>query len=192
MSAVRSLRVRTGAALAACLVASCGVPAQDQPHPVELPRQPLATAGPGTAGTDGVGEVAEVLCLVRDGRLVQVVRRLDTSPSPQLQVEHLLTGPSQLERNIGLTTALVGMSVTVQLSGGGQADVEIADAAEDTARSDEIIAYGQIVCTLTSRAEVNSVIFLRDKERLEVPRADGSLSSGPLRGSDYASLIAPG
>ena len=139
-----------------------------------------------------MGEVAEVLCLVRDGRLVQVVRRLDTSPSPQLQVEHLLTGPSQLERNIGLTTALVGMSVTVQLSGGGQADVEIADAAEDTARSDEIIAYGQIVCTLTSRAEVNSVIFLRDKERLEVPRADGSLSSGPLRGSDYASLIAPG
>jgi spore germination protein GerM len=189
---VKGIRRPIGVALAACLLASCGVPAQDEPHLVELPRQPLVTAGPGIAGTAGTGEVAEVLCLVRDGRLVQVVRRLDQPPSLQLQVEHLLAGPSELERNTGLTTALVGMSLTVELSGGGEAHVGIAEGAEDTARSDEILAYGQIVCTLTSTAAVNSVVFTRGNERLEVPRADGSLSSGPLRGSDYATLIAPG
>ena len=189
---MRGVRVLTGMALAACLLMSCGVPAQDDPHPVELPRQPLITAGPATAGTDDSGEVAEVLCLVRDGRLVQVVRRLKAVPSLQLQVEHLLAGPSEGERNARLTTALVGRSFTAELSGGNQAHVEMAEAAEDTARSDEILAYGQIVCSLTSRAEVNSVVFTRDNERLEVPRADGSLTSGPLRGSDYASLIVPG
>jgi len=120
------------------------------------------------------------------------VRRLDAPPTVQLQVEHLLGGPSEVERNTGLTTALVGRSLTVELLGGAQAHVGIAEAAEGTARSDEIMAYGQVVCTLTSRAEVNSVVFTRDDERLEVPRADGSLSSGPLRGSDYATLIAPG
>ena len=189
---MRCIRLLAGVIAAGCMVASCGVPAQDQPHQVELPRQPLVTAGAGAAGTDGTGEVAEVLCLVRDGRLVQVVRRLDASPSLQLQIEHLLGGPSDAERNTGLTTALVGRSLTVELLGGAQAHVEIAEAEDGTARSDEIIAYGQIVCTLTSRADVNSVVFTRDDERLEVPRADGSLASGPLRGSDYAALIAPG
>lgn len=186
---------RTGlvaAVVAGCLLASCGLPADDQPHAVDLPRRPLTTPAAGAVGTEPPGEVVEVLCLVRDGRIVQTVRRVSTPPSAQRQVEHLVAGPTEAERAIGLTTALATTSLTVDLlPGTTEARVQVAAADQSNARSDETIAYGQVVCTLTTRMDVNSVVFTRDGEVLQVPRADGSLSKGALRGSDYASLIGP-
>jgi hypothetical protein len=116
---------------------------------------------------------------------------LAASPTPQEQIDHLLTGPTQVERDRAMTTALVGLSLDVSVSSGATAQVEITEADEGSARSDETLAYAQIVCTLTSRADVASVNLFRDGDRLEVPRADGSLTRGPLYGSDYTSLITP-
>ncbi|WP_041832217.1 GerMN domain-containing protein [Actinoplanes sp. N902-109] len=183
-----------GLGLAAALMAlsgACGVPAQHEAHAVDLPRRPLTTPAPDvTAGRPG--EVAEVLCLARDTHLVQVVRRIDTAPGVQQQLDHLLAGPTDAERNRGITTGLTGLTLRGALPrGSDEAQVEVTEADENNARSDESLAYGQIVCTLTSRAEVSSVVFTRDGERLEVPRADGSLSRGPLFSSDYAALIGP-
>ncbi|MEV6489077.1 GerMN domain-containing protein [Actinoplanes sp. NPDC051633] len=192
MNRPAAMGVAMGVAMAViAVVGACGVTAQDEPHAVELPRRPLTTAAPGSAFPGPPGEVAEVLCLVRDGRLVEVVRRVKASPSAQEQVDQLLAGPTEAERNSGITTALTGLSLTVSLrSGRGESEVEVAEANEDAARSDETIAYGQVVCTLTSRSDVVSVIFTQDGDRLEVPRADGSLSRGPLYGSDFAALVA--
>ncbi|BBH67165.1 hypothetical protein ACTI_38500 [Actinoplanes sp. OR16] len=170
------------------LVASCGIPAQDEPHEVTLPRdgQNTATAGPAPGG-----EVAEVLCLVRDGRLVQTVRRVSSVPTPQKQLDDLTAGPTTAERGLGLTTALAGMSLSARDSGDG-VTVEVTEAEDaGSARSDEVLAYAQIVCTLTARADVASVSFTQGGEPLQVPRADGSLTDRPLRGWDYSSLIAP-
>ncbi|MGA5298934.1 GerMN domain-containing protein [Nucisporomicrobium flavum] len=186
-------RARTSVAglLACLLVASCGLPAEDGPHPVDLPQRALTSPAPGPAGTDPPGAVAEVLCLVRGGRLVQTVRRVGAAPTPQRQAEHLVAGPSEPERASGLTTMLAATSLTVDVPRGGtEARVEVA-GEQGSARGDETLAYGQLVCTLTSRPDVNSVVFTRDGEVLQVPRADGSLSRGPLGVTDYASLIAP-
>ena len=180
----------TAVLLAGGLLSSCGVSAQSDPHRVDLPRRPL-TEPRSTASESAVGDVAEVLCLVRDDRLVQVVRRVAVPPTAQQQVDHLLTGPTAAERNSGLTTALAGSALEVRAGGNAVAQVQISEADEGSARSDETIGYAQIVCTLTSRADVASVILLRDGDRLEVPRADGSLSRGPLYGSDYNALIVP-
>jgi hypothetical protein len=186
-------RLRIGAvALAAWLLAACGVPAQDEPHAVGLPRRPLTGTAPVPAGTAAAGDLAEVLCFVRDGSLVEAVRRVGTRSSPQQQVADLAAGPTEVERDAGLTTALTATALSVGLPAGStEARVEVAVADEGGARSDEMIAYGQIVCTLTARPDVGSVVFVRDGARLEVPRADGSLSAGPLYGSDYASLVRP-
>ncbi|MDH6463718.1 hypothetical protein M2302_003915 [Micromonospora sp. A200] len=73
---------------------------------------------------------------------------------------------------------------------GSQAQVAVNEAADDAGRSDEVLAYGQIVCTLTSRHEVTTVAFLRDGAPLGVPRADGSLAVQPLTRADYAPLIS--
>lgn len=194
MPAVRSGPARFAALiLAGSLLSACGVPAEDEPHAVDLPRRPFTSSSPSTGDPGPPGEVAEVLCLVRDGRLVQTVRRVESTPSAQRQAEHLVAGPTDAEREMGLTSALAGLSLAVQVPGGIQpVQVEITEADEGSARNDEMIAYAQIVCTLTTREDVSSVVFTRGSDRLEVPRADGSLSRGPLYSSDYSSLIGPG
>jgi spore germination protein GerM len=169
------------------VLAGCGIPAQDEPHEVSLPRGELNTA---TAGPAPGGEVAEVLCLVRDGRLVQAVRRVGAVPSPQKQLDDLIAGPTAAERGLGLSTSLAGTDLSVRDSGDG-VTVEVAEEDAGSARSDEVLAYAQIVCTLTARADVASVSFTRGGDPLRVPRADGSLTDRPLRGWDYSSLIAP-
>jgi hypothetical protein len=187
-----SRRAAAVALFAGCLLASCGVPAQDDPHRVELPRRPFTTPAPAAVTTDEAGDVAEVLCLTRQGRLVQVVRRISALPSPQRQIEHLMAGPTAAERDNGLTSTLAGMSLAVAVPAGGfHAEVEVTLADEGSARSDEVLVFGQIVCTLTSRADVSSVSFVRDDLRLDVPRADGSLTQERLRADDYSSLIGP-
>ncbi|WP_374238213.1 GerMN domain-containing protein [Actinoplanes sp. DH11] len=178
------MRRLTAAAVALVLLAGCGIPAQDEPHPVDLPRGPLNTV---PAGPAPGGEVAEVLCLVRDGRLVQAVRRVGAVPTPQRQLDDLTAGPNAAERGLGLATALAGTTLSVRSDGAG-VTVEVAEAAS---RTDEVLAYAQIVCTLTARADVASVSFTRGGDPLRVPRADGSLTDRPLRGWDYSELIVP-
>jgi hypothetical protein len=194
MSAVSSGPVRIAAPiLAGLLLGACGVSAEDEPHAVDLPRRPFTSSSPITGDPGPAGEVAEVLCLVRDGRLVQTVRRIESVPTAQRQADDLVAGPTDAEREMGLTTALAGLSLAVEFSNGTSlAQVEVTEADEANARNDEMIAYAQIVCTLTAREDVSSVVFTRGNDRLEVPRADGSLSRGPLYSSDYSSLIGPG
>jgi hypothetical protein len=194
MPAVLSRPARlAGLILVACVLSACGVSTEDEPHAIDLPRRPFTSSSPSTGDAGPAGDVAEVLCLVRDGRLVQTVRRIESTPSAQLQAEHLVAGPTAGEQQAGLTTALAGLSLAVEGSGGAQpAQVAITEADEGNARNNEMMAYAQIVCTLTARGDINSVVFTRDSERLEVPRADGSLSRGPLYSSDYSSLIGPG
>jgi spore germination protein GerM len=170
-------------------LAACGVPAQQEAHPVTLPRRALDVA-PSSAAPEPMGEVAQVLCLVRDNRLVQTVRRVDAPQNPQQQLDQLVAGPTSSEQMQGLSTALATTALVVNLPGRQSiAAVEVSEAGEGTARSDEVLAYGQIVCTLTSRADIAAVAFLRGGESLQVPRGDGTLSSQPLRAGDYRSLI---
>ncbi|MBB2941421.1 spore germination protein GerM [Actinoplanes lutulentus] len=176
--------MKKAALLLTLLLAGCGIPAQDEPHAVTLPRGDLNTA---TAGPAPGGEVAEVLCLVRDGRLVQAVRRVSSVPTTQRQLDDLTAGPTAAERGLGLSTSLSGTTLSVRNS--NKSDGVTVEVAEAGARSDEVLAYAQIVCTLTARADVASVSFTRDGDPLRVPRADGSLTDQPLRGWDYRGLI---
>ncbi|MCO8277673.1 GerMN domain-containing protein [Actinoplanes sp. TRM 88003] len=171
--------------------AACGVPAQDEPHAVELPRNPLAQPTADQAPEAAQGGFGEVVCMVRDGRLIQSVRRVATFPSVQQQLDELVTGPTRAEQNQGLTTALSGLDLAARDRSGSTVTVEVTEPDEGSARSDEVLAYGQIVCTLTARVDVLRVAFTRDGRRLQVPRADGTLAVDPLRASDYADLIGP-
>ncbi|MEU2611037.1 GerMN domain-containing protein [Micromonospora sp. NPDC007271] len=171
------------------LLAGCGVPVDDAPRPVQSPPGPLPSPVGGGAASNA-GRANESLCFVRGDRLVTVVRRVDYLPDVDTHLRHLLAGPGNMERDAGFTSALTGTASVAgaQLSG-GVADVEVGGAGDETGRSDEILAFGQIVCTLTSRADVHGVTFRRDGQPLEVPRADGSLSRLPLTATDYAPLI---
>lgn len=181
------MKAHLAVAMLLVLLAGCGVPTDDQPRAVEAPYGPFPT--PSTAVSDPAGRFTEALYFVRDDRLVLVRRRLDVLPTVDQHLEHLLAGPNEAERAEGLATALFG-AVTVagiRLTE-TRAEVDVPSVAEGVGRSDEVFAFGQIVCTLTARPEVDSVSFLRDGAPLGVPRADGSLSPGPLTAADYVEL----
>ncbi|MEV6816188.1 GerMN domain-containing protein [Micromonospora sp. NPDC051296] len=191
MTNARAARTVLAAALLT-LIAACGVPAEDRPRTVTPPPGPFphtATAAPTAAET---GAVTEMLYFTRDDRLVPVIRRIDQVPTLDALLQDLVAGPTPAERDDGLTSALPGaLSNAVVELVDGRARVTVGPAAADTGRSDELLAYGQLVCTLTARTDVEAVFFVRDGVPLRVPRADLSLSSDPLTAADYAVLISP-
>lgn len=181
------------AALAiAAALAGCGVQPEDEPRPILAPRGPFQALGPRTpAPTATVGSTAEQLFLVKDGALVPVTRYVEHEPTVQSLISDLLAGPTEAERDAGITSALLGSRVVsaVRVTDGG-AVVELASPIEGTGRNDEMLAYAQLVCTLTARPGISGVTFTQDQQPIGVPRADGSLSQGPLTTADYAHLIA--
>jgi hypothetical protein len=173
--------------VAVFFLASCGVPVDNSPR--DLGRSQVAY-GSDAPAPDRFGPAVERLYLVRDGRLVRVVRRTPAPRTPSQMVEDLVAGPTRAEQQDGLTSALSQMKVGSTIVTQRRAAVEIGAPAVPGARSDEVLAYAQIVCTLTSQgAEVGTVSFTRDAQTLAVPRGDGSLSTAPLTIADYAELI---
>ena len=85
------------------------------------------------------------------------------------------------------TTGVASMTLTQR-----RAVIAIDVLTGEGARSGEVLAYGQIVCALTSGdAEIDTVSFVIRGEPLAVPRADGSLAGRELTIADYASLLDP-
>lgn len=175
------------------VLASCGIPPESSPRPVDPPRGPfqaLASRSPATGTTSGT--VPEQLFLVRDGRLVMVTRHVVREPTVDSLMVDLLDGPTASEREAGFTSALLGGRVVAQVRLiDSRAVVELAVVIEGAGRNDEMLGYAQLVCTLTARPEIHGVTFTRDGQPIAVPRDDGSLSVGPLTTADYRQLIAP-
>ena len=168
------------------LLAGCGLPLDDGPREPDNPR-PYRS---GTAAAPGVGSAVERLCLVKDDRIVRIQRRLPTTRNAAEQLADLFGGPNAAEQADGYTSALTGTVGTPRLGlDGAAATVDIGDWNAHGNRSDEVLAFGQIVCTLTSRPEIGTVSFTSGGEPVSVPRADLSLSNGPLTLVDYDELI---
>ena len=181
-------RLLLPAVLLVCLVAGCGVPVDGGPR--DLGRASPSTGASGPA-PNGFGDAVERLYLVKDGVLVRTVRRVPTPPTPEQLLRALLAGPTGDEQQDGLTSALSTMRVGALTLAQRRASVAIGQPQDPGARSDEVLAYGQIVCSLTSLgAEVGTVSFTSGGQPLGVPRGDGSLSTAPLTIADYASLLA--
>lgn len=177
--------------LALCVVlavAGCGIAPQSTAQPIEPPLGPFqAVTSPSPLPTTS-GSIPESLYLVKDGRLVAQIRHVATVSTMDDVIDDLLAGPTEAESAAGMSSALVGVTVTgVQLDT-GLATVDLGEPIGG--RSDELLAYAQVVCTLTARNDVRWVRFTRGGKSIDVPRGDSSLSHGPLTFSDYAELIA--
>ncbi|AVT33676.1 hypothetical protein C6361_34290 [Plantactinospora sp. BC1] len=181
--------------LLAAVVAGCGVPAEETAREVEPPdgvTHAWATPTPPDP-TPSIGAVPARLYLLRDGELVAVTRHVDAAPSVDELVDNLLAGPTDAEQRDGLTSALLGNDIVVGVQvSDGRATVELTDTLDETGRSDQILAFAQIVCTLAAKPGVTAVSFTRAGQPVGVPRADGSLSEAPATAADYTSLVSGG
>lgn len=180
------------AVLCAFAVTGCGISTDEQPRGIDPPRGPFPAIVSTPPSTPDAGVAAEPLYFVRADKLVPVIRRVFTPPTVQEQIQHLVAGPTGPERDAGLTGTLNGnITVTGVSLAAGVVTVEIDDGADGSGRRDQVLAYGQIVCTLTTRPDVTAVLFEHGGRRLGVPRADSSLTTDPLTAADYTTLTAP-
>lgn len=172
--------------------AGCGLGPEESARPIESPgiserhRGPVPTV----PNPSESGEFSEKLFLVREGHLVPVMRSLTAEPTAESLISDLLAGPTDAERSAGITSALSGTTLIkgVRLAE-ERAVIELAAEIQGNSRTDEVLAFAQVVCTLTSLPGISHVSFVHDQQLIGVPRADGSLSQRPLSLSDYASLI---
>jgi spore germination protein GerM len=178
------------ATLAVSVLAGCGIQPDPQAREVQPPPGPYrALASPVPANTEP-GTVAETLCLVKDGKLVPVIRRVKGEPTVTTLMQDLLAGPSNAERADGASSALPGAYQFGQVDLiDGRAVVELTAQVDDAGRSDETLAIGQVVCSLDARPDVDGVTFTAKGRPVGVPRGDGSLSVDPLTMADYAGLL---
>lgn len=175
-------------------LAGCGVTTEAAPRDVNPPRGPFSALAASAAATPAAvpsGSVDEQLFFIRDSKLVAVTRHVDIASTAQELVDALEAGPTETERTAGLSTALGGTDVisAVTLTG-DRAELALTSPVDSGTRSDVVLAYAQLVCTLTARADITTVVFTQDGTAVGVPRGDLSLSDGPLTAADYSVLIA--
>jgi hypothetical protein len=168
-------------------VAGCGVPLDDAPRDLSGAGLPARSEAP---SANGQGRYVERLCLVRDNKLARIGRQVPSPRSPATQLADLVAGPNADEAAQGLTSALSTESHVTLTVNGGHATVDLGDRADQAVRSDDVLAFGQIVCTLTAQLPIGLVSFTSGGEPLNVPRGDASLSAGPLTIADYVNLLA--
>jgi hypothetical protein len=176
-------------ALAGVMLTGCGVPAEEEARPIVVAQRSTMPPVPNMES----GPVVFRLFLVFEGRLVMAERHLPADPGPAGAMQALLAGPTLQEKEAGITSALLGSTVmaTVRVDS-GQARVELVSSLEETGRNDDVLAFGQIVCTLTSLPGVSTVSFTQGGAALQVPQGDGPLTQEPLTLADYANLITGG
>ena len=107
-----------------------------------------------------------------------------------MTLNDLLAGPMDAKRTDGLGTALPG---TVLIDGvrieAGVALLTLGASVEGT-RNDEILAYGQMVCTLDA-GPISTPCFRHAGERSTVPTSDGPMAD--RRRTDRMALgVMPG
>ncbi|MGH9009624.1 MAG: GerMN domain-containing protein [Acidimicrobiia bacterium] len=180
-----------GLVLATLLAVGCGIP--EDRHPTTLPGG-VITAGlgitttTGTTPSDPQPAVEATVFLVRAERITPVVRRVPQADLSNV-LKALLSGPTEAELNTGTRTAISPQtelrSVAVQ---GPTAVIDLTSAFVEVGGAEQILALAQVVLTATTVAGISEVRFALEGQPVEVPRADGTLSSGPLTAADYNSL----
>ncbi len=183
------------AALLAPFFVGCGVPADSGPRVIANDNVPpgLLDRDPVVAPTSVVPHAGTItVFLVSGERLAGVARETPAPPGSEAALQSLLVGPTREEVASGLRSAIgVDAGVTVTGVDAGRARVELGRLLSTTAASDQVLAIAQIVYTLTNIPGTIAVAFTIDRAPVEVPRADRTLTAGPVGRADFADLAPP-
>lgn len=171
-------------------VASCGIP-QDG-APTVLPGgvvNPALAAGDGQPRTGGDGErdESEVNIFLAQAEHLVRVSRMTSRADVAAVLTLLLQGPTEAEFRAGTRTA-ISPQTTLRAArlDGDTAVIDLSGALVEVGGQEQILAVAQIVLTATAVPAVGQVRLLLEGQAVEVPRADGTLTSETLRAADYA------
>jgi hypothetical protein len=207
----RSAGLVLGAAacvVAAGVLAACGLPRDQAYRPVQgddipyglqetttstvpttVPIATTTTIAPTTTTTPRTDPVT--VYFVLGSRLTTVVRQLDKPVSPTEVMIELQQGPQRGERPVGMRSSVQPDMIGEVEVVGGIADVDLAPTVLELRGSEQILAFAQIVGTLTERPGIGRVSFSIEGRPVDAPRGDGSLASGSVSRDDYNDLLPP-
>jgi Sporulation and spore germination len=179
------------------LLPGCGVPTGGPAETIpggEVPyglTSAAPTPGP-SAGSEPTLHATRVHLVAPDDHLVPEPREVDgNSVTARLEalLDDLARGPTPGELERQLSTALPPeIELDVAEVSDGTAVVRMGDTTAATG-PDSRRAVAQIVLTATSVTGVDSVVLVRDGERVEAPLPSGELTAQPLTADDYAALL---
>jgi Sporulation and spore germination len=179
----------------------CGIPGQDTPTVIDATAVPFDLLDPGhgtptpvptAASTAHPGVATASVFFLQNKALVPVRRTARLGPTPQrlaTVIAALTSGPSAVEQAGGYATAIPpGLEVSFVSLVDGQVTVDLAGESGVVTPAESPLTVGQIVLTLTAFPGIDEVRLTRDHVSIEVPLADGSLTSAPLGADDYRLL----
>lgn len=185
--------------LVAFALAACGVNSESQSRafPTEV-SGPLETPTP--VVTDSGTTRIMALWFVADGELTQVDRQTDSAVTAQDKIVALEAGPTQMELDSGMRTAVasvvpdVPLVITADATGvvvvtePGQIAVVLSDEFASLPSEEQLFVLGQVVTTLTEGTS-NAVLFVgNDGAPVGVPLPDGRLANRPVTATDYQTM----
>jgi spore germination protein GerM len=169
-------------------MAGCGIPYDAEPTvtpggvvaPALAPSEPSGRSAP---------EAEVPVFLIEAEDVVAVVR---TAPVEELSavLPLLLAGPRDAEFAAGIRTAISPQTAlrSVRLDG-DTATIDLSASFVEVGGQEQILAVAQVVLTSAAVPGVAQVRFLLDGQAVEIPRADGTLTSDPVRAADYEGLV---
>jgi spore germination protein GerM len=194
------------AVLAAVALGGCGLPSDAHPQAIKSDDVPFGladttttsttttTVPPATTTTTVPTTTTTVpadpvtVWFILNTKLQPVIRQLPR-PVDTSKVLDQLNSPKESEQPAGMRSAVPVGSVTSVAVSGGVATVDLAPTfVLNTPNPDQVLAFGQMVLTLTSRPGVGQVRFTTSGHPQQAILPDGSLSTDPLSADRYAAL----
>ena len=169
------LVVASAAAVAASVLAGCGVPIDPEPRPITQTTLAVTDATPTTIAPDGAAQEVSVYFLNGD-RLERKGYPVEGEPTIGKALDFVLAAPAEdgtteLHTAIPPGTELRGVEVT-----DGIATIDLTSAINDVSGPTQKEAFAQIVFTALAFDEVQSVRFMIDGEGIDAPTDDGNLA----------------
>jgi spore germination protein GerM len=187
------VRALAGVIAAVLVLVGCGVPLQDEPAPIEPQSIPSRLQSPRTPTATPSAEMTTVqVNFVRKNRLVSLEREVSGTDVLAEVIQALKAGPTEAEQRDGITSALPpGITLTVAATQGTSVGLELSGETNGRSATENVLAVGQIVLSVTALQSVDEVTFWRDGSPVEALLADGALTTKPLTAADYEALQSP-
>lgn len=186
------MRRALGLAVSGLLLCGCALGAEGSAHPIDsglIPHGLLAPSSSSPVATVAVPTDNVTLYLESAQGLVAVDRAISSPATLRTILSVLARGPTHAESTAGLQSPLSAAApIALRSLVNGSALVELPSDFTDLGGQDQIFAAAQLVYTATAFPGVDQVSILVNGQLAEVPTANGSLSPGPLRRTDYAAL----
>jgi len=176
--------------LALVALVSCGVSSQGEATRIEPEDVPFGLLEDQPTTTAVAAGRSTTVYLLSEDKLIPVARTVPSDAGLADLLTEVITGPTEVEQTLGITSAVPSGSVSSVDASRGIAEVDLASSFGDIRSGDQILALGQIVYTLTGQPGIGGVRFTVEGEEVTVPLSDGRLSDDPLSRDDFRA-IAP-